>query len=87
MAATTPPAENTPQILTSNTASEEASEDQKKHGFAVRVRRQLLSPIDDNLANLPMLACCFVTGLLDTTMFQGKRLFLVVVSFLRLLAR
>lgn len=79
MALTSAPAEGTPQILTgnTNTTSEEASEDQKHHdhGLAARARRQLLSPIDDNLANLPMLVCCFVTGLLDTTMFQGKRLF------------
>lgn len=43
-------------------------------GLAVRARRLWQCPIDGNLANLPLLACCLVTGLLDTTMFQGKRL-------------
>lgn len=47
--------------------------------LAKRPRQHWKSPIDARLANLPLLACCFVTGLLDTTMFQGEHRF----SFLR----
>ena len=36
------------------------------------VQRRWSTPIDASLANFPLLGCCFITGLLDTTMFQGK---------------
>lgn len=36
------------------------------------LRRRWSGIVDLSLANVPLLACCFVTGLLDTTMFQGK---------------
>lgn len=36
------------------------------------MRRRLDGIVDLSLANVPLLACCFITGLLDTTMFQGE---------------
>lgn len=40
---------------------------------AAYARRRWRAPIDSGFANVPLLACCFVTGLLDTTMFKGER--------------
>lgn len=37
-----------------------------------RLQRRWNTIIDASLANVPLLGCCFITGLLDTTMFQGK---------------
>lgn len=37
------------------------------------LRRRWNGIVDLSLANVPLLACCFVTGLLDTTMFQGRK--------------
>lgn len=42
-------------------------------GISSSMRRQLGGIVDLSLANVPLLACCFITGLLDTTMFQGER--------------
>lgn len=36
------------------------------------IQRRWSTLIDASLANIPLLGCCFITGLLDTTMFQGK---------------
>lgn len=41
-------------------------------GFTQVLRRRWDGTIDVSLANIPLLACCFITGLLDTTMFQGE---------------
>lgn len=65
---------NSPQDSSDNNTVSQPQED--GGGLAVRARRLWHCPIDSNLANLPLLACCLVTGLLDTTMFQGKKLFL-----------
>ncbi|ROW13944.1 hypothetical protein VPNG_04034 [Cytospora leucostoma] len=35
------------------------------------LRRRWTTIIDSSLANVPLLGCCFITGLLDTTMFQA----------------
>lgn len=42
-------------------------------GHYQAVRRRWDGLIDLSLANAPLLACCFITGLLDTTMFQGEK--------------
>lgn len=42
-------------------------------GFSQSLRRRWDEIIDLSLANIPLLACCFITGLLDTTMFQGEK--------------
>lgn len=39
------------------------------------LQQRWTTPIDHSLANVPLLGCCFITGLLDTTMFQGKNCF------------
>lgn len=49
------------------------SESQAKSGPSPSLRRRWDGIIDLSLANLPLLACCFITGLLDTTMFQGEK--------------
>lgn len=36
-----------------------------------RLQRRWNTIIDASLANVPLLGCCFITGLLDTTMFQA----------------
>ncbi|KAK7699043.1 hypothetical protein SLS64_011956 [Diaporthe eres] len=40
-------------------------------GISSSMRRRLDGIVDLSLANVPLLACCFITGLLDTTMFQA----------------
>ncbi|KKY34855.1 hypothetical protein UCDDA912_g05164 [Diaporthe ampelina] len=40
-------------------------------GLSQSLRRRWEGIIDPSLANVPLLACCFITGLLDTTMFQA----------------
>ncbi|POS79634.1 hypothetical protein DHEL01_v201971 [Diaporthe helianthi] len=40
-------------------------------GVSQSLGRRWHGTIDLNLANIPLLACCLVTGLLDTTMFQA----------------
>ncbi|KAG6364243.1 hypothetical protein INS49_005842 [Diaporthe citri] len=40
-------------------------------GLSYSMRRRLDDIVDLSLANVPLLACCFITGLLDTTMFQA----------------
>lgn len=42
-------------------------------GLLQSLRRRWDGIIDLSLANIPLLACCFITGLLDTTMFQGEK--------------
>lgn len=42
-------------------------------GLSQSLRRRWDGVIDLSLANIPLLACCFITGLLDTTMFQGEQ--------------
>lgn len=42
-------------------------------GFSQSLKRRWDGIIDLSLANVPLLACCFITGLLDTTMFQGEK--------------
>lgn len=46
---------------------------QAEAGLAQSLRRRWDGIIDLSLANVPLLACCFITGLLDTTMFQGEK--------------
>lgn len=36
------------------------------------IRPWLLANVDTKLAYIPMLVCCFVSGLTDSTMFNGK---------------
>lgn len=36
------------------------------------IRPWLLTNVDTKLAYIPMLVCCFVSGLTDSTMFNGK---------------
>lgn len=42
-------------------------------GLSRSLRRRWDGVVDLSLANVPLLACCFITGLLDTTMFQGEK--------------
>lgn len=49
------------------------SESQVDSGLPKSLRRRWDEIIDLSLANVPLLACCFITGLLDTTMFQGEK--------------
>lgn len=49
------------------------SESQAESGLSQSLRRRWDGIIDLSLANVPLLACCFITGLLDTTMFQGEK--------------
>lgn len=49
------------------------SESKAESGLSQSFRRQWDGIIDLSLANVPLLACCFITGLLDTTMFQGEK--------------
>lgn len=44
-----------------------------KSGLSQSLSRLWDGVIDLSLANIPLLACCFITGLLDTTMFQGEQ--------------
>lgn len=53
-------------------------ESQFNSGLGPAVRRRWNGTIDLSLTNIPLLACCFITGLLDTTMFQGEE-FLVLI--------
>ncbi|KAK2604088.1 hypothetical protein N8I77_007046 [Diaporthe amygdali] len=46
-------------------------ESQFDSGLGTAVRRRWNGTIDLSLTNIPLLACCFITGLLDTTMFQA----------------
>ncbi|CAN8102914.1 unnamed protein product [Discula destructiva] len=39
--------------------------------LSTRLQQRWQAPINSDLANIPLLACCFCTGLLDTTMFQA----------------
>lgn len=48
-------------------------ESEASSGLSHSMRRRLDGIVDLSLANVPLLACCFITGLLDTTMFQGKK--------------
>lgn len=50
---------------------DEKTQHERKYEDAPRLRHMWQEPVDASLANMPLLACCFVTGLLDTTMFQG----------------
>ncbi|KAF3766595.1 hypothetical protein M406DRAFT_291085 [Cryphonectria parasitica EP155] len=52
-------------------AGNASSDSQSDRSFVKRSLQQLRLPVDGNLANLPLLACCFITGLLDTTMFEA----------------
>jgi hypothetical protein len=56
-----------------NNSENGKSESKADRGFSQSLRRRWDEIIDLSLANIPLLACCFVTGLLDTTMFQGER--------------
>lgn len=61
-----------------NNQTQEASENGQFEpkadlGLFHSMRRRWDGIIDVSLANVPLLACCFITGLLDTTMFQGKK--------------
>ncbi|KAI3399727.1 hypothetical protein diail_5794 [Diaporthe ilicicola] len=49
----------------------EVSESRADYGFTQVQKRRWSGTIDASLANIPLLACCFITGLLDTTMFQA----------------
>lgn len=61
--------ENQPREASENGQFESKAE----LGYSHTIRRRLDGIVDLSLANIPLLACCFVTGLLDTTMFQGEK--------------
>lgn len=60
--------DNNPQEASENGQFESKADP----GLFHSMRRRWDGIIDLSLANVPLLACCFITGLLDTTMFQGK---------------
>ncbi|KAL1858117.1 hypothetical protein Daus18300_010118 [Diaporthe australafricana] len=53
------------------TNNNEVFESKVDSGFVQVLRRRMDGVVDVSLANIPLLACCFITGLLDTTMFQA----------------
>lgn len=59
--------ENKQQVIETGSSGHEADS-----SLSQSLRRRWNGIVDLSLANVPLLACCFVTGLLDTTMFQGK---------------
>jgi hypothetical protein len=63
-------ADSQPHVASENGQLE--AEPKTRQGLSQFVKRQWDGIIDLSLANIPLLACCFITGLLDTTMFQGE---------------
>lgn len=64
---------DTETIQPSSDESGSPSREETHPNGSLRLRQRWQDPVDAGLANLPLLACCFITGLLDTTMFQGKQ--------------